>query len=91
MSRNSTVLRHRGWWNCLLVAVGCLAMPFALDANPYLPKPGEPPMPARVGSCSITGGFVHLYSALFNGLFEKYGIRIEHVTLRGGVVSLALK
>ena len=64
-------------------------MPFALDANPYLPKPGEPPMPARVGSCSITGGFVHLYSALFNGLFEKYGIRIEHVTLRGGVVSLA--
>jgi NitT/TauT family transport system substrate-binding protein len=58
-------------------------------ANPFLPKPGEPPIAARVGTCSITGGFIHLYSALFNGLFEKYGLKIEHVTLRGGVVSLA--
>jgi ABC-type nitrate/sulfonate/bicarbonate transport system substrate-binding protein len=60
-----------------------------LHANPYVSKPGEPPIPARVGSCSITGGFIHLYSALFNGLFDKYGIKLEHVTLRGGVVSLA--
>jgi NitT/TauT family transport system substrate-binding protein len=58
-------------------------------ANPYLPKPGEAPIPARVGTCSITGGFIHLYSALFNNLFDKYGLKIEHVTLRGGVVSLA--
>ncbi|HEY2918065.1 MAG TPA: ABC transporter substrate-binding protein [Candidatus Binatia bacterium] len=60
-----------------------------LHANPYVSKPGEPPIPARVGSCSITGGFIHLYSALFNGLFDKCGIKLEHVTLRGGVVSLA--
>jgi len=79
------------------VSVSCfvalLVLIFSIDgdlhANPYLPKPGEAPAPARVGSCSITGGFVHLYSALFNGLFDKYGIKIEHVTLRGGVVSLA--
>ena len=58
-------------------------------ANPYAPKPGEPQTPARVGTCSITGGFIHFYSALYNGLFDKYGIKIEHVTLRGGVVSLA--
>jgi NitT/TauT family transport system substrate-binding protein len=58
-------------------------------ANPYLAAPGEPPISARVGTCSITGGFIHLYTALFNGIFEKYGLRIEHVTLRGGVVSLA--
>jgi len=60
-----------------------------LYANPYIPKPGEAPIAARVGSCSITGGFIHFYSALFNGLFDKYGLKIEHVTLRGGVVSLA--
>ena len=46
-------------------------------------------MAARVGTCSITGGFIHFYSALYNGLFDKYGVKVEHVTLRGGVVSLA--
>lgn len=59
------------------------------NANPFLPKPGEAPISARVGTCSITGGFIHFYSALYNNLFDKYGLRIEHVTLRGGVVSLA--
>ena len=58
-------------------------------ANPYLAKPGDAPINARVGTCSITGGFIHLYTALFNGLFDKYGLKIEHVTLRGGIVSLA--
>jgi NitT/TauT family transport system substrate-binding protein len=61
----------------------------AVMANPYLPKPGEPPIVARVGSCAITGGFIHLYSALNNGLFNKYGIKVEHISLRGGVVSMA--
>jgi len=60
-----------------------------VHANPFLPKPGEPAISARVGTCSITGGFIHFYSALYNGLFDKYGLKIEHVTLRGGVVSLA--
>src|SRR5437773_4910930 len=58
-------------------------------ANPYLPKAGEAPLAARVGTCSITGGFIHFYTALFNGLFDKYGLKVEHVTLRGGMVSLA--
>jgi NitT/TauT family transport system substrate-binding protein len=58
-------------------------------ANPYLPKPGEAALAARVGTCAITGGFIHLYSALYNGIFEKYGIKLEHISLRGGVVSLA--
>ncbi|HEY7218715.1 MAG TPA: ABC transporter substrate-binding protein [Candidatus Binatia bacterium] len=58
-------------------------------ANPYLAKPGEAPISVRVGTCSITGGFIHFYTALYNGLFDKYGLKIEHVTLRGGVVSLA--
>ena len=52
----------------LFAAVGALA-------NSYLAKPGEAPLVARVGTCSITGGFIHFYSALFNGLFDKYGLK----------------
>ncbi|MGE5852956.1 MAG: ABC transporter substrate-binding protein [Deltaproteobacteria bacterium] len=72
----------------LLLILGILSIRVA-HANPYLAKPGDTPIKARVGTCSITGGFIHLYTALFNGLFDKYGLRIEHITLRGGVVSLA--
>jgi NitT/TauT family transport system substrate-binding protein len=43
----------------------------------------------RAGTCAITGGFIHFYSALYSGLFNKYGLKVEHVTLRGGVVGLA--
>jgi len=73
----------------LLIAVHCAAFAATAKANPYLPKPGESTIAARVGSCAITGGFIHLYTALYNGLFNKYGIKVEHVTLRGGVVALA--
>ena len=72
--------------------VALLVLIFSIDgdlhANPYLPKPGEAPAPARVGSCSITGGFVHLYSALFNGLFDKYGIKLENIFIRGSAQNL---
>src|SRR5258705_5914761 len=57
--------------------------------NPYLAKPGEPAVRARIGSCAVTGGFIHLYSALDNRLFEKYGINPESIVVRGGGVALA--
>jgi ABC-type nitrate/sulfonate/bicarbonate transport system substrate-binding protein len=60
-----------------------------VHANPYLAKPGEAPLKARVGTCAVTGGFIHLYAALDNRLFNKYGISAEHVVLRGGVVAMA--
>ena len=60
-----------------------------VHANPYLVKPGEPPLKARVGSCAVTGGFIHLYAALENRIFNKYGVGAEHVVLRGGVVGMA--
>jgi NitT/TauT family transport system substrate-binding protein len=72
---------------CVVIALILAAAP--VRANPYLPRPGEAPIAARVGTCAITGGFIHLYSALYNGIFEKYGIKLEHISLRGGVVSLA--
>src|SRR5262249_10493728 len=60
-----------------------------VHANPYLAKAGEPVVKTRVGTCAVTGGFIHLYTALHNRIFDKYGINTEHVMLRGGVVGMA--
>ena len=58
-------------------------------ANPYLSKPGETPAKVRIGTCAVTGGFIHLYAALDHRIFEKYGINAEHVVVRGGSVAIA--
>src|SRR5689334_13426770 len=54
-----------------------------LYANPYLAKPGERPIPIRIATCAVSGGFTHLYAALDNNLFDKYGFKMEHVYIRG--------
>ena len=72
---------------CFTVLIGARGE-FA-HANPYLAKPSEPVVKARVGTCAVTGGFIHLYAALNNRIFDKYGINTEHVVLRGGVVAMA--
>jgi ABC-type nitrate/sulfonate/bicarbonate transport system substrate-binding protein len=59
------------------------------DANPYSAKPGEPLLPVRVATCAISGGFIHLYTALDNKLFEKYGLKPEFLLIRGAGVSAA--
>jgi NitT/TauT family transport system substrate-binding protein len=66
-----------------------LSMPLLGEANPYLAKPSEPPATTRVAACAITGGFIHLYAALDYGLFDKYGIKVEFVSIRGSGVALA--
>ncbi len=66
-----------------------LLLPYSAGANPYLAKPGEPLVTVRVAACAITGGFIHLYAALDNGLFEKYGMKVEYVSIRGSGVALA--
>ena len=63
--------------------------PSISEANPYLARPGESPATARVATCAITGGFIHLYSALDYGLFDKYGIKAEFVSIRGSGIALA--
>jgi NitT/TauT family transport system substrate-binding protein len=68
----------------LVVAVSAIAR-----ANPYLPKAGERPVKLRIATCAVSGGFVHLYSALDYGLFDKYGIKMEHIYIRGSGPSLA--
>jgi NitT/TauT family transport system substrate-binding protein len=59
------------------------------QANPYIAKPGEAPLRLRIATCSVTGGFVHLYTALENNLFDKYGFKLEHIYIRGTGPSLA--
>ncbi|HVH89849.1 MAG TPA: ABC transporter substrate-binding protein [Candidatus Acidoferrum sp.] len=58
-------------------------------ANPYLPKPGERSVKLRIATCAVSGGFAHLYTALDYGIFEKYGLKMEHVFIRGSNASLA--
>jgi len=58
-------------------------------ANPYLPKPGEKPLSMRISNCAVSGGFIHLYTALDNGLFDKYGMKFENIFIRGSGPNLA--
>jgi NitT/TauT family transport system substrate-binding protein len=62
--------------------------PSVVFANPYLPKPGEKVLSMRVSTCAVSGGFVHLYTALDNGLFDKYGIKLENIFIRGSAQNL---
>lgn len=73
----------------LLFPLAVFLIPLCASANPYLPKPGEAPIRARVGTCSITGTIIHLQTALDHGIFEKYGLRMEHIAFRGSGVTLA--
>jgi len=57
-------------------------------ANPYLPKPGERTVSMRISTCAVSGGFIHLYTALDNGLFDKYGIKLENIFIRGSAQNL---
>src|SRR2546428_2000058 len=66
-----------------------LLAPVSALANPYLAKPGERPINLRIGTCAVTGGFVHLYAALDYGLFDKYGVKFEQIYIRGSASALA--
>lgn len=85
---NSTALVRSpvGLVTILVLAISVLAS--SAVANPYLPKPTDQPVPIRVATCAVSGGFIHLYAALEYGLFDKYGIKASHVYIRGSGVSL---
>lgn len=72
-------------------AIMAFLLPFhgSVFANPFLPRAGEPPIMLRVATSAVTGGFVHLYTGLENGIFEKYGLKCEHVYIRGQSPALA--
>ncbi|HEY7218366.1 MAG TPA: ABC transporter substrate-binding protein [Candidatus Binatia bacterium] len=66
-----------------------LLAPDRVQANPYLAKPGEPVVPIRVAACAVSGGFMHLYTALDHHLFDKYGLKVEFLLVHGAGVSVA--
>ena len=72
----------------LFAALVILLSAAPAGANPYLPKPGERPLSMRISTCAVSGGFIHLYTALDNGLFDKYGIKLENVFIRGSAQNL---
>jgi len=71
------------------ILVFLLAFQGSVFAIPFLPRPGEAPVMLRVATSAVTGGFVHLYTGLDNGIFEKYGLKCEHVYIRGQSPALA--
>ncbi len=78
------------WLRAAFVATLCgLLAPVTAGANPYLARPGEAPLNVRVATCAVSGGFVHLYTAMDNGLFEKYGFKVSHSFIAGGSAALA--
>src|SRR6185295_8909955 len=74
---------------CALFALASGLLPRPASANPYLSKSGEAPASVRAATCAITGGFIHLYAALDANLFDKYGVKVEFVSIRGSGVALA--
>jgi NitT/TauT family transport system substrate-binding protein len=59
------------------------------SANPFLPRAGERPTMIRLATSAVTGGFVHLYTGLDYGIFDKYGLKCEHIYIRGSSPTLA--
>ena len=80
----TTIRAALGLSTAFIVAVLDLAY-----ANPYLAKSGERTISVRIATCAVSGGFTHLYTALDNNLFDKYGFKVEHVYIRGSGPSLA--
>jgi NitT/TauT family transport system substrate-binding protein len=66
-----------------------LLLPGSLGANPYLAKPGEQTANVHVATCAVSGGFMHLYTALDNGLFDKYGFKVDNKFISGSAMNLA--
>ena len=78
---------------CFLIMLSALITIFSSAAtaqfNPYLARQGERPVSIRIATCAVSGGFAHLYTALENKLFDKYGFKMEHVFIRGSGPALA--
>lgn len=72
-----------------ILALVIALVPCAGWANPYLPKAGERPLSMRISTCAVSGGFVHLYTALDYGLFDKYAMKFENVFIRGSGPNLS--
>src|SRR4029077_1825747 len=66
-----------------------LLLPGSVGANPYLAKPGQQTANVQVATCAVSGGFIHLYTAMDNGLFDKYGLKVDNKFISGSAMNLA--
>src|SRR5262245_57958803 len=74
MLRRGSIVRRACRVTVLMMVFTAVGAAPPAQANPYLSKPGEPPAAVRAATCALSGGFIHLYTALDNRLFEKYGV-----------------
>ncbi|HEX2929008.1 MAG TPA: ABC transporter substrate-binding protein [Candidatus Binatia bacterium] len=71
-------------WQLALICCAVLIAPISTSANPYLSRPGEAPVSVYIATCATSGGFIHMYTALDQNLFSKYGVSAKHVVIRTG-------
>ena len=82
-------IKRRRWPVLTTIALLCAMNSVSARANPFLAKSGEAPMTVQVATCAVSGGFVHLYTAIDNGIFDKYAIKVEHKFISGSAMNLA--
>jgi ABC-type nitrate/sulfonate/bicarbonate transport system substrate-binding protein len=88
--RHLAIARHLLLDQLTSLIAFCALMPApTANANPFVAKTGEAPTTVHVATCAVSGGFIHLYTAMDNGLFEKYGIKIDHKFISGSAMNLA--
>jgi len=73
----------------MMMALCAVMAPMAANANPFVAKAGEATANVQVATCAVSGGFIHLYTAMDNGLFDKYGIKVDHKFISGSAMNLA--
>lgn len=89
MRQNFLKHAYRSIGTLLVILLYSSAFTGAAAGNPYLAKSGETPMKTRVATCAISGGFMHLYTAVDHKLFGKYGLQVEFISISGSGTSLA--
>jgi NitT/TauT family transport system substrate-binding protein len=84
-------IKRRRWRPSVLTTIVLLCAMNSVNAraNPFLAKSGEAPMTVQVATCAVSGGFVHLYTAIDNGIFDRYAIKVEHKFISGSAMNLA--
>jgi NitT/TauT family transport system substrate-binding protein len=73
----------------IVMALYGFMTPMTVNANPFLAKAGDVSTTVHVATCAVSGGFIHLYTAMDHGLFDKYGIKIDHKFISGSAMNLA--
>jgi NitT/TauT family transport system substrate-binding protein len=89
LSHNRTAPTPRRWIVPAVAVLLAAMNPAVARANPFLAKSGEAPTTIHVATCAVSGGFVHLYTAMDNGIFDKYAIKVEHKFISGSAMNLA--